>query len=179
MDTITKIDLSSNSSANNSGAVPASRVPLEENNMSPKVKIIVPLIVVGILAGLLSGYVYARKNLLIASGGATQVLQDDGSVKVGQVVGAADEAAFKDKAEGIIQPGGTGGEGSHHLVRGDNASQWVYITSSVIDLDQYVGHKVTIWGETLQGKKAGWLMDVARLKVLELNAAQVNAITEE
>ena len=39
--------------------------------------------------------------------------------------------------------------------------------SSVIDLDQYVGKKVEVWGLTLDAVKASWLMDVGRLKVLE------------
>jgi hypothetical protein len=112
----------------------------------------------------------------MANGKNTQVLESSGGIKAGTVVGAADESTFKDKAEGVLQPGGISGEGSHHLVRGDNQSQWVYLTSSVIDLDQYVGDKVTIWGETIQGKKAGWLMDVGRLKVQELNAAEVDSI---
>jgi hypothetical protein len=51
------------------------------------------------------------------------------------------------------------------------------VTSSVVDLDLLVGDRVTIWGETNQGKKAGWLMDVGRLKVQELNAAPAETDT--
>jgi len=35
----------------------------------------------------------------------------------------------------------------------------------VIDLSGFVDKKVEIWGETLAAKKAGWLMDVAKVKV--------------
>ena len=49
---------------------------------------------------------------------------------------------------------------------GGDASQNVYLTSSVIDLSKYTGKKVQVWGETFQGQKAGWLMDVGRIKLL-------------
>jgi len=34
-------------------------------------------------------------------------------------------------------------------------------------LDQFVGRKIQIWGETYKAQKAGWLMDVGRVKILE------------
>ena len=79
----------------------------------------------------------------------------------------ADEKSFTDSAEGSLTAGGIDGEGSHHLVRPGGDSQNVYLTSSIIDLDQFVGHSVKIWGETFQAQQAGWLMDVGRLQVLE------------
>ena len=63
--------------------------------------------------------------------------------------------------------GGVDGEGSHHLVRPGGESQNVYLTSSIIDLDQFVGRSVKIWGATFEAQQAGWLMDVGRLQVLE------------
>jgi hypothetical protein len=92
------------------------------------------------------------------------------SVKVGQVFGAKDATAFKDPVEGIILPGGIGSEGSHHLVRPGGVSQNVYLTSSVLDIKMFENHKVKVWGETFKGQKAGWLMDVGRVEVLQLNA---------
>lgn len=180
MDKITKINLQS-------GSVPpmedSTHVSLETPMAHKKSNLLLPLVIVGIVAGVVTGFVVAKQRLLIAGGPNTTIVEDAGTIKVGTVAGAQDESLFKasQPAEGVVQPGGLSGEGSHHLVRGANESQWVYITSSVIDLDQYVGHKVMIWGETLQGKKAGWLMDVGRLKVLELNAAEIDAIepTEE
>lgn len=181
MDTITKIDLNSAPTpVNESKKVTPTHVSLAQGNVQPmKSKLMLPVVLLAIVAGLAAGFVYAKKHLLIAgSGSGTTVIEDTSKIKVGTVVGAQDESIFKASApaEGILQPGGTGGEGSHHIVRGDNQSQWVYITSSVIDLDQFVGDKVTVWGETIQGKKAGWLMDVGRLKVTELNAAEVDEI---
>jgi len=37
----------------------------------------------------------------------------------------------------------------------------------VIDLEKFVGRKVKVWGQTFAAQKAGWLMDVGKLKVLE------------
>jgi hypothetical protein len=37
----------------------------------------------------------------------------------------------------------------------------------LVDLDRFVNHKVTVWGETFAAQKVGWLMDVGAVKVLE------------
>ncbi|MEK7079160.1 MAG: hypothetical protein AAB929_03750 [Patescibacteria group bacterium] len=73
---------------------------------------------------------------------------------------------FKDKAEGILKEGGIDGEGNFHLERPGGLSQNVYLTSSTVDLSQYIGKKVRVHGETFSGQKAGWLMDVGSVEVL-------------
>lgn len=88
-------------------------------------------------------------------------------VQVGKEVGSKDEKTFRDKAEGILEEGGIEGEGTHHLVRDGGPSKYVYLTSSVVDLGEFSGRKVEVWGETFKGEKAGWLMDVGRIKVLD------------
>ena len=93
----------------------------------------------------------------------------ESGAKGGDVFGSADEKAFNTTATGVLDKGGLNGEGTHKLVRPGGLSQTVYLTSSVIDLDQLVGHQVTIWGETFKGQKTGWLMDVGRAKVENLN----------
>ncbi len=90
-------------------------------------------------------------------------------VKVGDIYGSADEKAFNTSATGVLDKGGLNGEGTHKLVRPGGISQTVYMTSSVIDLDTLMGHQITVWGETFKGQKAGWLMDVGRVKVENLN----------
>lgn len=153
---------------------------LEDVVMEPvqKSKLTSILVMVGIFLGLGAGFFLAQQNLKSGSTGllssANQELTSSTSVKVGDTFGSADEKTFRDQAEGILMAGGIEGEGSHHIERGANKSQWVYVTSSVVDLDLLVGSRVTVWGETNQGKKAGWLMDVGKLKVLELNAAKVD-----
>ena len=157
---------------------------LEDRIMEPvkKTKIAPILIIVGIIAGLGTGFYVAKQKLLLASGATslssgTLALNSSTNVKVGDTFGSADEKTFRDQAEGILMAGGIDGEGSHHIERGANKSQWVYVTSSVVDLDLLVGDKVMVWGETNQGKKAGWLMDVGKLKVLELNAAPATDVS--
>lgn len=81
--------------------------------------------------------------------------------------GLNDEKAFRDSAEGMLEEGGVNGEGTHHLTRDGGPSQNVYLTSTVIDLAAFKGKKVKVWGETVAAKKAGWLMDVGKIKVLE------------
>ena len=153
---------------------------LEDTVMEPvqKSKLTPILIMVGIFLGLGTGFFVAQQRLKSGGTGllpsANQELTSATSVKVGDTFGSADEKTFRDQAEGILMAGGIEGEGSHHIERGANKTQWVYITSSVVDLDLLVGDRVTVWGETNQGKKAGWLMDVGKLKVLELNAAKAD-----
>lgn len=162
---------------------------MEDHVMQPvkKSKIMPIVIIVGIILGLGTGFFLAQKKLLLANSGTGAIatgakeLNSATNVKVGDTFGSADEKTFRDQTEGILMAGGIDGEGSHHIERGANKTQWVYITSSVVDLDLLVGDRVTIWGETNQGKKAGWLMDVGKLKVLELNAAPAteDASTQE
>jgi hypothetical protein len=100
-------------------------------------------------------------------------------VVVGQVYGSDDQNRFKDISEGVVAEGGIDGEGTHHLVRPGGASQTVYLTSSVVDLDLFIGHKVQLRGETFSAQKAAWFMDVGSVKVVELNAEQAEELPTE
>ncbi|BCX14679.1 MAG: hypothetical protein KatS3mg088_362 [Patescibacteria group bacterium] len=88
-------------------------------------------------------------------------------VKTSKEAGVSDEKTFKDTATGVLKQGGVNGEGTHHLEREGGPSQYVYLTSSVIDLDSFIDKKVQVWGETISAAKAGWFMDVGKVKVLE------------
>lgn len=79
--------------------------------------------------------------------------------------GVLDPKVNYDEAEGTLVAGGLNNEGTHHLERDGGPSKNVYLTSSVIDLESFVGKKVKIWGETMASKKVGWLMDVAKVQV--------------
>ncbi len=83
-----------------------------------------------------------------------------------ETAGIQDKETFKDSATGILKEGGFEGEGSHRLERPGGKSQNVYITSSTVDLSEYEGQKVTVWGQTFAAEKAGWLMDVGLVEVL-------------
>jgi hypothetical protein len=89
-----------------------------------------------------------------------------GSMGKGFTAGVNDTKAFPDTAEGVLQIGGIDGEGAFHLVRPGGDSQNVYMTSSAVDLSQFIGKKVKVWGQTQTAQKAGWLMDVGKIQVL-------------
>lgn len=117
------------------------------------------------LLGIGSGFLLSRSggkidSVTLGKGGKT-------SVPKGTIIGSNDLKTFKDTTEGILQRGGIDGEGQYHLVRPGGDSQNVYVTSSLVDLSQFVGVKVKVWGETQKAQKAGWLMDVGRVQVLE------------
>ena len=84
-------------------------------------------------------------------------------------VGIKDVETFRDTTEGRLEindnPDVT--EGSHRLIRPGGVSKTAYLTSSVVDLSQFVGQCIQIWGETFAAQKAGWLMDVGRIKILD------------
>lgn len=128
---------------------------------------ILPLVVILLIigAGTLTGY------LLVSRGGGGGLISPGGlapgTETKGKEFGSADTGVFKDTATGVLERGGIDGEGTHKLVREGGESQTAYLTSSLIDLDQLVGKKVQVWGETFRGQKAAWLMDVGRAKVLE------------
>lgn len=145
--------------------------PSSVKTPSPIFKIALPLLM--IVAGIGTGYAvanYMATGSVTPQNMSTQV--SSAGPKVGDVIGVPDSQTFKDSAEGVLEKGGLNGEGSHSLIRSGGASQTVYLTSSVIDLDELVGHKVKVWGETFKGQKVGWLMDVGRAQVMELNAAK-------
>lgn len=127
------------------------------------------VVVMIMIAGVATGYVLSSGQGKFRSLRSTESISETG-LSAGDVFGNPDEETFRDKAEGVLVKGGIDGEGSHHLARPGGESQDVYLTSSVVDLDKFVDHKVKVWGETFEAQKAGWLMDVGRVEVLELNA---------
>jgi hypothetical protein len=138
---------------------------------SPAGKVILVLTLLT-LAGIASGYGIAKFRQGETIGQELKSTEEaaQSGVKIGDIVGVQDEGTFKDSAEGVLADGGVNGEGSHHLLRAGGPSQNVYLTSSIVDLNLFTGHKIKVWGETFAAQKAGWLMDVGRVKVLEINA---------
>lgn len=139
----------------------------KEKKSSPIKTIVVVFFI--IIVGVASGYMLSSRQ------GTGEPLKSSEStsseqVKVGDVFGVPDEKTFRDQAEGVLVKGGVDGEGSHHLMRPGGVSQNVYLTSSIMDLDLFIDHKVKLWGETFSAQKAGWLMDVGRVEISELNA---------
>jgi len=114
-----------------------------------------------IVAGFVTGYLLSTKFVPQIAETSTRVIETD------KEVGVKNMKVFSSSAQGILEKGGLNGEGTHHLVRDGGPSQTAYLVSSVVDLDEFVGKKVEIWGETFKGQKAGWFMDVGLVKLLE------------
>lgn len=133
-------------------------------NMSsskPPFTLFIILLVLGVGTGfLVSKVVGSPSSMMVSPNGKVT------SVQKGQIYGSDDKKTFNNDATGTLKEGGIEGEGAYHLVRPGGESQNVYLTSSVIDLSQFVGKKVKVWGETNSSQKAGWLMDVGRLQLL-------------
>lgn len=102
-----------------------------------------------------------------ALGERTENVAQTGGKPSDMEAGIQDEEAFPDTAEGELRDGGIRGEGTHHLDRGLGEEKHVYLTSTVINLDNFVDKKVQVWGQTIAAKNAGWLMDVGKIKVLQ------------
>lgn len=90
-----------------------------------------------------------------------------GAIVTSNEAGMLDANIEYNNATGYLREGGIGNEGTHHLEREGGESQNAYLTSSVLDLSSFTGKKVEVWGQTLASKKAGWLMDVAKIKIVE------------
>lgn len=142
---------------------------LKEITAEPKAnvwkEILLPagIIVMIILAGGITGYFLSRSSQVKKLTGGAEII---GGAKE---VGIKDEKTFKDTAEGRLEANNDASvpEGSHKLIRPGGASKTAYLTSSVVDLNQFVGKCIQIWGETFAAQKAGWLMDVGRVKFLD------------
>jgi hypothetical protein len=116
------------------------------------------IIFFGVLLGVLSGFTITKVT-------AKNVSTGQKIVTTTKEAGVKDSATFKDSAEGKLIEGGINGEGTHHLKRAGGESQNVYLTSSVIDLGQFVGKNVKVYGQTNASQTAGWFMDVGRIEV--------------
>jgi hypothetical protein len=159
-----------NSPVNTSVSKPSETIkpivkPILKNDIKKKLLLIGGITLL-VLAGTITGWVLSGNKSKLGSplGGS---IAAPGAKSGAQEAGLADESTFKDSAQGLLEEGGVSGEGTHHLVREGGISQTVYLTSTVIDLESFVGKKVTVWGQTITAKKAGWLMDVGKIRVTE------------
>lgn len=124
-------------------------------------RLILGVVIAALILGTLTGYIMSTK-----SGGLKSSALSIGTPKSAQ----QDTRTFKDFAEGIIKvkplpSGGEYTEGTHMLVRDSGVP--VALTSSVVDLSQYEGKKVKVFGETQKAFKEGWLMDVGKVEEIK------------
>lgn len=137
----------------------------EEGGKSKWREIFLPagIILAIILAGTVTGYFLANR------GGKALIKEGARIVGGPKEMGIKDSKLFPDKAEGRVEINDNEviTEGSHKLIRPGGESQTAYLTSSVVDLNQFLGQCVQVWGETFSAQKAGWLMDIGWVKVVD------------
>ena len=121
------------------------------------------LLIVAVL-GMVGGFVLSKNTTQKSSSSAA--LSSSKMVKTSKEVGSMDKS-FSDTAVGVLKTGGLNGEGTHRLERDGGPSQTVYLISSVVDLSEFDGKKIELWGQTLKASKVPWLMDVGRVKLVE------------
>ncbi|CAN5188092.1 hypothetical protein BH09PAT1_BH09PAT1_5470 [soil metagenome] len=121
------------------------------------------IFIIVILLGVGTGYAIASMKGTTARKAAGAPTY---SVGTGKTFGVTDTKDFPDIAQGSLKVGGIEGEGAFHLVRPGGDDQTVYMTSSTVDLSQFDGKDVKVWGKTQAAQHAGWLMDVGKVQVL-------------
>lgn len=116
-----------------------------------------------VAAGSLTGYFLSRRNITSSSttGSTTKEVRTD------KEVGSLDTKTFRDSAQGKLEKGSFKGEGTHKLILDNNPKNAAYLISSIVDLDEFVGKRVEVWGETIKAQHVPWLMDVGRVKILD------------
>lgn len=123
--------------------------------------IVVAMLVLGALAGLGFSRMSGTTTLIAGIQTTPELIKTDTEE------GLTDTKTFGDSAQGKIEKGGLGGEGTHKLIRAGGPSQTVYLISSIVDLDKYIDQTIEVFGQTLKAQKAPWLMDVGRVKLVQ------------
>lgn len=118
------------------------------------------VLVVSLLTGIGTGYILSSNNTKSSAGTPIVGTKDAPTAQ-------QDSRTFRDFAQGKVakkeaKKGDNYSEGTHVLIR-ENAAP-VTLTSSVVDLSQYEGKKVKVYGETQKAIEEGWLMDVGRIE---------------
>lgn len=138
-----------------------SKSPLAKSSPQSKQTLVFVLV---IIVGLAVGFFLSRSQSTTSN---NSVISGDDIIKTDTEVGSKDTVTFRDSATGTMEAGGLNGEGTHKLIRDGGPSQTVYLISSIVDLGEFVGKKVEVWGETIKAQRVGWLMDVGRVKIVE------------
>ncbi|MDO8429639.1 MAG: hypothetical protein Q7S88_03345 [Candidatus Daviesbacteria bacterium] len=134
--------------------------PLSKLNFQNFNHIFVAVLVGAVILGSLTGLVLAKSG---SGGGSIASVVDSKPQTALQ-----DNRTFRDFAVGKVEKRPVSKnpneyiEGTHLLIR--EAGNPVALTSSVIDLSEYEGKDVKVFGETQKALKEGWLMDVGKVE---------------
>ena len=141
--------------------------PMEPKKTAKFFAKIVPLLLIIVLigAGIFTGLMLSSVNKSKASQG--NVLSEE---NLAPEIKENFSQTFKDEAEGIVEKNDDFekyAQGPWKLIRAGGESQTAYLTSSVMDLDEFIGKKVKVYGETFGSDQVSWLMDVGKVEVIE------------
>lgn len=147
---------------------PRQTIPLRQAPKEGSIKKIIPvlLILIVVAAGIFSGLVLSSRSKSTKTSSAIQSDTEDVSKEVKQSF----SQTFKDESEGTIEKNDDldkYSQGTHKLIRPGGESQTAYLTSTVLALDDYVGKKVKVFGETFGSSQVGWLMDVGKIEEIK------------
>lgn len=123
------------------------------------------LIIVIVTAGIFSGLIFSSRSKSSQLPPGSVASEENLSPEVKESF----NQTFRDEAEGIIESNDEKdkyAQGTHKLIRPGGESQTAYLTSSTLDLDDYNGKKVKVFGETFGSSQVGWLMDVGKVEVV-------------
>ena len=139
--------------------------PLNKKSSASKINKVIPLILILLIiaAGAISGLFLSSTGKKDESKSAVSE-QEELTPEVQQSF----NQTFRDEAEGKIEKNDEldkYAQGTHKLIRPGGEAQTAYITSTVLDLDEYVGKNVKVFGETFGSSQVGWLMDVGKVEV--------------
>lgn len=132
------------------------------SNLGSDLKIYVLVLAAAVLAGVGTGYYLALSK-------APNSTKSVASLNSATTQAQQNSVSLRDFADGVIakkpspKPNGEYGEGAYLLIRQSGTP--VALTSSVVDLSQYEGKKVRVFGETQRALKEGWLIDVGKVEV--------------
>ncbi len=141
-------------------AVPSSK-PLTP--ISKVVPIIIIIAIIGL--GVFSGLVLTSRQK--SQNQATSIANEE---NLDPKIQESFAQTFKDQAEGTIEKNDDidkYAQGTHKLIRPGGESQTAFLTSSVLDLDEFAGKHVKVYGETFGSKQVGWLMDVGKVEEIK------------
>lgn len=123
------------------------------------------IIVVIVSVGIFTGLVFSSRSK------GAKIAASRASISEENLTGEQKKSfnqTFRDSVEGTVEKNDQlekYAQGTHKLIRPGGEDQTAYLTSSVLDLDEYVGKKVKVFGETFGSSQVGWLMDVGKVEV--------------
>lgn len=141
--------------------------PIEPSTSGNKLAKIVPvlLIIIVVVIGIATGFVLSTKNkpsiagkILLEGEGISPEIQENLS------------QTFSDEAQGVLEKNtelDRYAQGPWILIRPGGDDQRAFLTSTVLDLDEYIGKEVKVFGETFGSSQVGWLLDVGKVEVID------------